>query len=189
MDKKLNITNTAFEGLYVIEPNTFKDERGAFGRVFCEEELRYIFKSNIKQINHSITKEKGTVRGLHFQYEPYAEIKMVKCIKGSVLDVVVDIRKKSPTFLKYFSVELTEQNQKMIYIPKGFAHGFQTLKDNTELLYLHSSIYAPSEEGALNVLDPKLNIKWSLDIINLSQRDKNHPFITNEFEGIEINEV
>ena len=189
MDKKLNINSTEFKGLYTIIPNSFKDERGAFSRVFCEDELKDIFHFNIKQINHSVTKEKGTVRGMHFQYEPNAEIKIVKCIKGSVLDVVVDIRKNSPTFLQHFAVELTEQNQKMIYIPKGFAHGFQTLEDNTELLYLHSNTYAPSNEGALNVSDPKLNIKWSLDIIDLSKRDENHPFLTNEFEGIELDEL
>jgi dTDP-4-dehydrorhamnose 3,5-epimerase len=189
MNQKLNIIKTDFKNLYIIEPNSFKDERGAFSRVFCEEELKDIFKFNIKQINHSVTKEKGTVRGLHFQYEPFAEIKMVKCLKGSVLDVVVDIRKNSPTFLEHFTVELSEQNQKMIYIPKGFAHGFQTLEDNTELLYLHSSVYIPLSEGALNVVDPKLKIKWPLDIINLSKRDENHPFLTNEFRGIEINEL
>lgn len=189
MDKKLKITKTDFEELYIIEPNSFKDGRGTFSRVFCEDELKDIFYFNIKQINHSFTKERGTVRGLHFQYEPYAEIKMVKCIKGSVLDVVVDIRKNSPTFLQYFSLELSEQNQKMIYVPKGFAHGFQTLEDDTELLYFHSNIYAPSEEGALNILDTKLNIKWPLDIINLSKRDKYHPFLTNEFEGIELDEL
>lgn len=189
MDKKLNITPTKFSGLFIIAPNTFKDERGAFSRVYCENEMLDIFGKSIKQINHSVTKEKGTVRGLHFQYEPHAEIKMVKCIKGSVLDVVVDIRKNSPTFLQYFSVELSEQNQKIIYIPKGFAHGFQTLEDDTQLLYLHSSIYTPSDEGALNVTDPKLNIKWPLDIINLSKRDENHLFLTNEFEGIELDEL
>jgi dTDP-4-dehydrorhamnose 3,5-epimerase len=189
LDKKLNIINTSFKDLYIIEPNSFKDARGAFSRVFCEEELKGIFQFNIKQINHSVSKNKGTARGLHFQYEPYAEIKMVKCIKGSVLDVVVDIRKNSPTFLQYFSLELSEQNQKMIYIPKGFAHGFQTLEDNTELLYLHSSVYAPSKEGALNLHDPLLKIKWPLATINLSKRDENHPFLTNEFKGIEFDEL
>lgn len=189
MDNKLNITPTNFKDLYVIEPNTFKDERGAFSRVYCEDEMQDIFGKSIKQINHSATKEKGTVRGLHFQYEPYAEIKMVKCIKGSILDIVVDIRKNSSTFLQYFSIELSEENQKMIYIPKGFAHGFQTLENNTELLYFHSSVYTPSNEGALNINDPLLNIKWPLDIINLSKRDECHTFLTNEFEGIKINEL
>lgn len=189
MDKKLNIISTKFSGLYIIEPNTFQDERGAFSRIYCEDEMQDIFGKSIKQINHSITKEKGTVRGLHFQYEPHAEIKMVKCVKGGVLDVVVDIRKNSPTFLKIFSIELSERNKKMIYIPKGFAHGFQTLENDTELLYLHSNIYTPSNEGALNIHDPLLNVKWPLDITNLSKRDENHKYLTNEFKGVEVNEL
>ena len=189
MPNKLNITQTNFKDLYIVEPNSFKDERGAFSRVYCENEMHDIFGKSIKQINHSITKEKGTVRGLHFQYEPNTEIKMVKCIKGAILDVVVDIRKNSPTFLQYFSIELTEQNQKMIYIPKGFAHGFQTLEDNTELIYFHSSVYTQNNEGGINIYDFKLNIKFPLDIINLSKRDENHQFLTNEFRGIEINEL
>lgn len=187
MDKKLNIISTSFENLFIIEPDTFYDERGAFSRVFCENELHTIFDLQIKQVNHSITKQKGTVRGLHFQYEPNSEIKMVKCIKGSIYDIVVDIRKNSPTFLKTFTIELSEKNQKMIYIPKGFAHGFQTLEDDTQLLYFHSSIYAPLNEDALNIKDPLLDIKWPLNIINLSKRDESHPFLTEEFKGININ--
>jgi len=189
VDKKLNIIPTSMQGLFVIEPNTFSDDRGSFSRVYCEEELRGFSNITIKQINHSLTKEKGTVRGLHFQYEPNTETKMVKCIKGSVFDVIVDIRKDSATFLKTFSIELTEKNQKMIYIPKGFSHGFQTLEDDTELLYFHSSIYTPSNEGALNVVDPLLDIKWPLDIINLSKRDDKHEFLDINFKGIEIDEL
>lgn len=189
MDKKLNIIQTKFKDLYIVEPNSFKDERGAFSRIYCENEMHDIFGENIKQINHSVTKYKGTIRGLHFQYEPNAEIKMVKCIKGSVFDVVVDIRKNSPTFLQTFSVELTQENQKMICIPKGFAHGFQTLENDVELLYLHSSVYKPSKEGALNAKDPILNIKWPLDAINLSKRDMEHKFLDNTFEGMTINEL
>lgn len=189
MDKKLKITPTYLDGLFVIEPNTFIDDRGSFSRVYCEEELKKISNISIKQINHSITKEKGTVRGMHFQYEPNTETKMVKCIKGKVFDVVVDIRKDSPTFLNFFSIELTDENQKMIYIPKGFAHGFQTLEDDAELLYFHSTVYTPSNEGALNIIDPLLNIKWPLDTINLSARDKEHKFLDNNFKGIEINEL
>lgn len=189
MDKKLNILPTKFKDLYIIEPNSFKDERGIFSRIFCEDELKDIFKFNIKQINHSVTNKKGTVRGLHFQYEPYSEIKMVKCIKGAILDIVVDIRGDSLTFLQHFSVELTKQNQKMIYIPKGFAHGFQTLKDNTELLYFHSSVYVPQNEGALNINDPTLNIKLPLEISSISNKDKTHKFIDKEFKGVQINEM
>lgn len=189
MDKKLNIIATTIDGLFVIKPNTFSDERGSFSRIYCEEELREVSNISIKQINHSITKYKGTVRGMHFQYEPNSEVKMVKCIRGSVFDVVVDIRKDSPTFLKSYCVELNAENQRMIYIPKGFAHGFQTLEDNTELLYFHSTIYTPSNEGALNIKDPLLEIKWPLAIINLSKRDDEHPYIDTNFKGIEINEL
>ena len=187
MNQKLNIIKTDFKNLYIIEPNSFKDERGSFSRIFCEDELKDIFKFNMKQINHSITKDKGTVRGLHFQYEPNSEVKMVKCIKGAIYDVVVDIRKNSPTFLKTFSIELSKKNQKMLCIPKGFAHGFQTLEDETELLYFHSSIYAPLNEDALNIKDPLLDIKWPLNIINISKRDESHPFLTEDFKGIDIN--
>lgn len=189
MDKKLNLIPTHLDGLFVVEPNKFIDDRGSFSRIYCEEELKEISNIDIKQINHSVTKYKSTVRGMHFQYEPNTEIKMIKCIKGKVFDVVVDIRKGSSTFLEVYSIELTDKNQKMIYIPKGFAHGFQTLEDDTELLYFHSSIYTPSNEGALNIIDPLLNIKWPLKITKLSERDREHKFLDNNFQGIEINEL
>ena len=184
MEKKLNIKNTNFEGLFIIEPNIFEDNRGSFSRIFCENELSSILDFNIKQINHSVTSKRGTIRGLHFQYEPNSEIKMIKCVKGSVFDVVVDIRRNSETFLKVFSIELSEFNNKIIFIPKGFAHGFQALEDDTELIYLHSSLYKPSNEGALNPMDKILDITWPEDISNISEKDKNHPFITDKFKGI-----
>ena len=184
MEKKLNIKNTNFEGLFIIEPNIFEDNRGSFSRIFCENELSSILDFNIKQINHSVTSKRGTIRGLHFQYEPNSEIKMIKCVKGSVFDVVVDIRRNSETFLKVFSIELSEFNNKIIFIPKGFAHGFQALEDDTELIYLHSSLYKPSNEGALNPVDKILDITWPEDISNISEKDKNHPFITDKFKGI-----
>ena len=184
MEKKLNIKNTNFEGLFIIEPNIFEDNRGSFSRIFCENELSSILDFNIKQINHSVTSKRGTIRGLHFQYEPNSEIKMIKCVKGSVFDVVVDIRRNSETFLKVFSIELSEFNNKIIFIPKGFAHGFQALEDDTELIYLHSSLYKPSNEGALNPMDKILDITWPEDISNISEKDRNHPFITDKFKGI-----
>ena len=184
MEKKLNIKNTNFEGLFIIEPNIFEDNRGSFSRIFCENELSSVLDFNIKQINHSVTSKSGTIRGLHFQYEPNSEIKVIKCVKGSVFDVVVDIRRNSETFLKVFSIELSELNNKIIFIPKGFAHGFQALEDNTELIYLHSSLYKPSNEGALNPVDRILDITWPEDISNISEKDRNHPFITDKFKGI-----
>lgn len=186
---KLNILSTSFDKLFVVQPNSFQDERGVFSRLYCQDELEDACKISIKQINHSLTYKKGTVRGLHFQYEPHAEVKIVKCIQGSIYDVVVDIRKDSPTFLKTFSIELTKENQKMLCIPKGFAHGFQTLEDNTELLYFHSNIYVPENEGALNVKEPRLNIEWPLEITSISNKDQFNDFLNNSFRGVDIYEM
>lgn len=186
---KFNIQATPINGLYILEAKPHEDERGGFTRLYCAEELQKIVPINIKQINHSVTLKKGTARGLHFQYAPDAEVKIIKCIKGSVYDVVVDIRKNSPTFLKQFNLELTAENHKMLCIPKGLAHGFQALQDNAELIYMHDRIYTPGNEGALNLQDPLLNIDWPLDVINVSLRDKAHRFLDKEFKGIEINEL
>ena len=183
---KLNITKLPLEGAYMICPNQYEDHRGSFARVFCEEELSPIFDGNIAQINHSSTRNKGSIRGLHFQYPPNAEVKMVKCIQGSVFDVIVDIRKDSPTFLQWHGEILSAQNNRMIYVPKGFAHGFQTLEENTQLLYLHSELYSPDNEGALNVFDPDIGIEWPLPISDISERDSNHPMIETVFKGITI---
>ncbi len=187
MGNKLNIIKTCIEGLFIIEPNIHKDNRGSFTRVFCEDELKDVLKENtIKQINHSETHEKGSVRGMHFQYPPDSEIKIIKCIRGRVLDIVVDIRKNSKTFLKTFSIELSADNKKMIYISKGFAHGFQTLEEHSELIYLHTSLYTANNEGSLNIKDSLLNIRLPLDIINLSKRDKETAFLDDKFKGIEV---
>ncbi len=187
MGNKLKIENTKLEGLYVLQPVIYKDDRGSFARVFCEKELGEVLDGeNIKQINHSITDKKGTVRGMHFQYAPHAEVKIIKCLKGKVFDIVVDIRKGSKTFLEQFSIELSAENKTMLYIPKGFAHGFQTLEDSSELFYLHTNIYTPSNEGTLNIRDPLLSINFPLDIINLSKKDNEQIFIDNNFQGIEV---
>ena len=135
-------------------------------------------------MNHSFTAEKGTVRGMHFQHPPFSEIKMVRCIAGAVLDVIVDIRKDSPTFLQQVSVELSTTNKQMIYIPAGFAHGFQTLEDNTELIYHHSEYYQPGVEGGLRYNDIALDIQWLLPAINVSERDNNHPLLDGNFKGV-----
>ena len=189
MGDKLKILKTEFEGLCVIETDTFHDARGSFSRFYCTKELEEISNISIEQINHSVTDKKGTTRGLHFQYEPNSEVKIIRCIKGSVFDVLVDIRKDSDTFLKVFTYTLSQENEKMLYIPKGFAHGFQALEDNSELLYLHSSVYEASNEGALNIKDSLLDIKWPLDIVNVSKRDSSHPFIESSFKGVELDEM
>jgi len=183
---KLKLTNLPLAGAFIIEPNKYEDNRGSFSRVFCKKELSTVFDGTIAQINHSVTAQKGSVRGLHFQYFPSAEVKMIKCIKGSVWDVIVDIREDSSTFLQSYCTILSSENMRTMYIPKGFAHGFQTLEDDAQLLYLHSELYSPDHEGALNVLDSVLGIEWPLPFTDLSERDTNHPMINNDFKGIKV---
>jgi dTDP-4-dehydrorhamnose 3,5-epimerase len=178
-------TETMLKGGFVIDINPFEDERGWFARTFCKEEFKKIgYVGEWVQLNHSFTKQKGTIRGMHYQMPPFSEIKLVRCIAGAAFDVIVDIRKNSRTFLHWVGVELSAKNKKMIYIPEGFAHGFQAMEDGTELIYHHSVFYKPNVEGGLKYDDPKLNINWPLDAINISERDKNHTLLTNNFIGI-----
>ncbi len=171
----------------LIELTPKGDRRGKFTRLFCFDELKEIKSEfNIVQINHSYTKRKGTIRGLHFQFTPKAEIKMITCIRGKVFDVLVDLRKGSRTYLKWHSVELSRGNNRMIYIPKGFAHGFQTLEEDSELLYFHSDYYSPGHEGGLMYDDDKLKIKWPLDVSEISERDKSYKNIKDEFGGLTL---
>ncbi len=176
---------TSLKGSYIITPEPKGDERGWFARTFCKKEFEQIghYKDWV-QMNHSFSAESGTVRGLHFQLPPFGEIKMVRCISGSVFDVIVDIRKGSPTFLQWIGVELSAINKKMMYIPEGFAHGFQTIAENTELIYHHSAFYEPQAESGLNMADTLLNISWPKAITAISDRDKHHQIITEHFKGI-----
>lgn len=181
----MTFTETALKGSYVISLTPFSDDRGWFARTYCKNEFEAIGHSKEwVQMNHSFTKEKGTVRGMHFQHPPFSEIKMVRCIAGAVLDVIVDIRKDSPTFLQHMAVELSAVNKKMIYIPEGFAHGFQTLEDNTELIYHHSEFYKPGVEGGLRYDDPMLDIHWPLAVKDISNRDRNHLLLDENFKGV-----
>jgi dTDP-4-dehydrorhamnose 3,5-epimerase len=176
---------TSLGGAYVIEPDIRSDNRGAFFRTYCKKEFINIgHTQEWVQMNHSVNNLKGTIRGLHYQVSPFSEIKLIRCTKGKIWDVIVDIRKFSPTFLKHFSVELSAENKKMIYIPEGFAHGFQTLVDDCEILYMHSAFYNPEAESGLRYDDPILNIQWKMDISELSERDKNHTLIDTNFTGI-----
>lgn len=178
-------TETPLKGSYTIDIELVGDERGWFARTFCENEFKKIgHNTNWVQLNHSFTKNKGTVRGMHFQIYPYSEIKLVRCISGAVYDVIIDLRKDSDSFLKYFGIELSSANKKMIYIPKGFAHGFQTLTDNCELLYHHSTFYTPNSEAGIKYNDPKLNINWPTQITSLSERDNSHLLINQNFKGL-----
>ena len=178
-------TETILKGNYVITVEPKGDNRGWFARTFCKKEFSAIgHNKEWVQLNHSFTSEIGTVRGMHFQKPPHQEIKMVRCISGSVFDVVVDIRKNSPTFLKWFGVEISASNKKMMYIPEGFAHGFQTLTENCELIYHHTEFFSPEAEAGLNVSDPLVNIEWPKAIAMLSERDKSHDFLKEKFTGI-----
>ena len=130
--------------------------------------------------------QEGTVRGMHFQYPPHSETKIVTCLRGAVCDVAVDLREGSPTFLLHHVVCLSETNHFSLLIPEGFAHGFQTLAPNCEMLYFHTADYRADAEGALNVLDPKLAINWPRDVTAISERDKQHPFLAGDFRGVAI---
>ena len=174
-------------GAYVIELEPFLDERGLFARTFCQKELAKIgFNKQIVQINHSITKQKGAVRGMHYQLPPACETKLIRCVQGQVFDVMVDLRAGSDTFKQWYGVELSKDNMRMSYIPEGFAHGFQTLTDNAELIYLHSVFYSPEYECGLRFDDPRLVIKWPLPVSTISSKDQSYPLIDNTFKGIAI---
>jgi dTDP-4-dehydrorhamnose 3,5-epimerase len=176
---------TILKDSFLIDLDIFEDERGWFGRTFCKNEFEKIgHTKEWVQLNHSFTKQKGALRGMHFQIPPFSEIKMVRCIAGAVYDVIVDLRKDSSTFLQSFGVELSASNKKMIYIPEGFAHGFQTLSDDCELIYHHSQFYEPNVESGLKYDDPKLNIHWPLVVKNISVRDQQHDFLKDNFIGI-----
>lgn len=184
---RFSFSKTPLDGVYHIEPKPIEDDRGYFERLFCEDDFKEIgFYKKIVNINHSYTKQKGSVRGLHFQYPPFSETKIVFCIKGSILDIAVDIRASSPTFLKHHSQVLTSEKRDMLFMPEGFAHGFQTLEDDVELLYLHTNFYDKNSEGAINILDSILNINFPLEIKDISEKDKNNPFVDKNFKGIVV---
>ena len=164
--------NIFIDGPQVIELKKLEDERGFFARFWCKKELENKnIDFEIKQINNSLSLEKGTLRGLHFQYPPKSEGKIIRCLTGSIWDVIVDIRKNSKTFGKWFAIELNQNNKKMLYVPKGFAHGFISLSNNTEILYLVSESYAPENEDILLWNDKTVNIEWPLKPLYISEKD------------------
>jgi dTDP-4-dehydrorhamnose 3,5-epimerase len=181
----MRFLSTPLEGAYTIEPHLSTDERGWFLRYYCKDEFQEIGHSKEwLQCNHSHTRLKGTLRGMHFQRRPFGEIKLVRCIAGAVFDVIIDLRGGSPTFLKWFGIELSATNRRMLYIPEGFAHGFQVLADNSELLYHHTAFYKPGSEGGIRYDDPMVRIDWPLEVTVLSGRDSQHTFLNDNFKGI-----
>lgn len=182
-----NIHRTSISGLFIIERKPITDSRGFFCRFFCAEEFQCMgLKKPLAQINHTFTSKKGTIRGLHFQHPPCDEVKIVSCLRGEIFDVAVDIRQNSPTFLQWFGTSISANNKRSFFIPGGFAHGFQTLTDDTEILYLVSEFYTPEKEGALNAQDPMIKIEWPIGITEFSDKDKAAPFIDRNYEGITV---
>lgn len=176
--KRFNIKKLDLEDLFLVERLTLGDERGFLSRIWCSNEMKEVgWSGEIAQINHTYNQKCGTVRGLHFQKAPHEEKKLVTCIKGKIWDVAVDIRPNSPTYLKWHSEELSESNMRALMIPEGFAHGYQTLSDNVEILYCHSNFYHEGSEVGLNPSDPELSINWPIEITTISSRDANHPLI------------
>lgn len=166
-------TETELAGAYIIELEKRGDERGFFARFFCENEFGAKgLATKFVQVNDSLSVTKGTLRGMHYQAAPHQETKVLRCIKGALYDVIIDMRPDSKTFTKWIGVELTAENRKMIYVPKGFAHGFMTLEDNTEALYLVDQGYAPGAERGVRWNDPKFGIKWPAEPTVLSDKDK-----------------
>jgi len=181
------LNQTPIAGLQVIQRQPLGDERGYLERMFCSEELQSIIGARqITQINHTKTAKTGTVRGMHFQYPPHTEMKLVSCLRGEVFDVAVDLREGSPTFLQWHAEILSDDNHKTFAIPEGFAHGFQTLTDDCELLYFHTAAYQPEAEAGLNALDERLALKWPLPIAERSMRDLQHPALADDFAGIKL---
>ncbi|WP_417251467.1 dTDP-4-dehydrorhamnose 3,5-epimerase family protein [Castellaniella sp.] len=185
---RFTITETGIKGLRVVERQRLGDTRGFLSRLFCAEELAHAgWRKPIAQINHTWTRTQGTVRGMHFQHPPHAEMKLVTCLRGAVWDVGLDLRADSPTFLKWRAVELSVGNGRALLIPEGFAHGFQALTDDCELLYLHTAPYVAQAEAGFLASDPALEIEWPLSITQQSERDQRHPKVSPAFTGLDLN--
>ncbi len=181
----MKFSPTPLSNAWLIETAVFEDCRGKFVRLFCQKGLKEIHEGKlVEQINYSVTLKKGTIRGLHFQCPPECEVKLVRCLRGSVFDVMLDLRRNSPTLLHWYGEVLSGKNAKMVYVPEGVAHGFQTLEDDCEMLYLHSRVYSPSNEGGIRYDDPRIRIEWPCGVTEISERDRNHPFLTDDFRGI-----
>lgn len=170
----MQFSETNLTGAYIIDIEPFVDERGAFARGFCQREFAdHGLRSEIAQVNISVNSRAGTLRGMHYQRPPYSEAKIVRCTRGALYDVIVDLRPQSPTFLEWIGVELTEQNCRTLYVPEHFGHGFITLQDDTEAYYLVSEFYTPDSEGGLRWNDPTIAIQWPREPIVISDKDAN----------------
>ncbi|MBA4389458.1 MAG: dTDP-4-dehydrorhamnose 3,5-epimerase [Syntrophus sp. (in: bacteria)] len=183
----MKIVQTPISGVSLVETTPYRDERGHFYRAFCHRELAPIIGNRqIEQINVSRTDVVGAIRGMHFQRKPHAEMKLIRCIKGKVWDVAVDLREGSDTYLQWYAIELSTEDCSMFVIPEGCAHGFQVLEPESELLYLHTASYSAESEGGVRFDDPLVSIMWPLPVSDISNRDKSHPFLQSSFSGLLI---
>ena len=168
-------TETSLKGAYIIDVEKKRDSRGFFGRLWCENEMNNIgLNTNIVQSNISYSSKKGTLRGMHYQKSPMQETKLVRCTKGAIYDVIIDLRPESPTFKKWYGVELSERNCRMIYVPENFAHGFITLEDESEIYYLVTQFYDVRSEMGIRWDDPNFKIEWPINISEISEKDSSH---------------
>lgn len=174
----MNIRETKLKGVYVVEPKVFGDDRGWFMETYSKKKLQEAgIDTEFVQDNHSFSAEKGTLRGIHCQKEPMAQSKITRCTKGAVLDVAVDLRKKSPTYKKWLAVELTAENKKMLYLPRGFGHGFLTLEENSEFQYKVDQYYSPEHDRSIRFDDPEIGVDWKITNPIVSDKDKNSPLL------------
>jgi dTDP-4-dehydrorhamnose 3,5-epimerase len=183
----VNAQPSPIPGVLVVESATHRDDRGVFARLFCADALKSVLEHRqIVQINRSVTQHTGAVRGLHYQRPPSSEMKFVRCLAGKVWDVVVDVRAHSRTFLTWHAEELSGVNGRMLVIPEGCAHGFQVLEAGSEMLYLHTALYAPGDEEGIRATDPRIAIPWPLTVRDLSRRDAQFPLLTADFPGLSV---
>lgn len=185
MSERLRIADLPLKGLHLIERVPIGDQRGYLERLFCTDVLAQKgLNTSVAQINRTLTHRAGTVRGLHFQYPPHSEVKLVSCLRGTVFDVAVDLRANSTTFLQWHAEILSAEKHKSLYIPVGFAHGFQTLEDECEMLYLHSAAYSAASEGGISPLEPRIGIEWPGAFVEISSRDRGHRPLPADFHGL-----
>ncbi len=169
-------TKTNLQGAYIIDIEKKEDNRGFFARTFCANEFAdNNLESKFVQANTSFNYKKGTLRGMHYQKSPYEEDKLVRCTRGSIFDAIIDLRKDSPTYKKWFGIELSAENRKSLFVPKGFAHGYMTLEDNSEVTYLVTQFYTPDADSGIKFNDPAFNIEWPITPVLVSEKDLNHP--------------
>src|SRR5579875_908224 len=181
----MRFTETVLKGAYIIDIEPHSDSRGFFARTFCQKELAaHGLKPIIVQANVAFNDRKGTLRGMHFQFPPMAETKLVRCTRGAILDIIVDLRPESPTYLQHVAVELTADNHRALYVPERFAHGYQVLEDKTETSYHVGEFYAPGAEGGLLYNDPALGLSWPLPVTVISSKDAVWPLLEIQKSGI-----